>query len=67
MTQISIHATAEGIANDLWAKLKAGTLTKIGIDDIRAAILARLNGVKITKSEMEQLEERTTRRVVERC
>lgn len=69
---MDIGEAAEFIANSIAAALhragKAGTLTKIGIDDIRAAVVGYLAAGPhvLTKYDTEALIEATLRKTVEK-
>ncbi len=66
----TVNQMAETIATCLYGSLVAGSITKIGIDEIREAINARraaLRGRGFGRAEMESLEELTTRKIVEKA
>lgn len=52
------------IGDDLLQRLKLGKISKIGIDEIRAAIVERTRGWGLCLEDRERFEELTTRRVV---
>lgn len=76
-TRVELKALANAIADELLAALKARTIPKIGIDEIRAAIAAKLADRRFERAlegdphlgfrdAVGALEEFTTRRVVEK-
>lgn len=66
--RLMISLTAESIAAALHRALKAGLLAKIGIDDIRAAVVGYLAAGPhvLPKQSIEQLIEATLRKTVEK-
>jgi hypothetical protein len=66
--RLNIPYCAAGIAAALIAAGRAGHLTKIGIDDIRAAVIGYLaDGTYVlTKHDTERLIEATLRKTVEK-
>jgi hypothetical protein len=66
--RLNIAYCANSIAAALFRAGKAGILTKIGIDDIRAAVVGYLAAGPhvLTKYDMEQLVEATLRKTVEK-
>ena len=66
--RLNISFAANGIAAALLRAGKAGLLTKIGIDDIRAAVVGYLAAGPhiLTKYDTEALVEATLRKTVEK-
>lgn len=67
MDRLNIPYCATGIAIALHRAGKAGILTKIGIDDIRAAVVGYLaaGSYDLSKYDTEQIIEATLRKTVE--
>lgn len=59
-----IPELAEIIASGLMADLKAKRLSKCGIDEVRAAMMAREQTKKMGRYEIEQLETMTLRKFI---
>jgi hypothetical protein len=66
--RLNIPYCADSIAAALHIALKAGHVTKIGIDDIRAAVIGYLAAGPhiLSRYDTEQLIEATVRKVVEK-
>jgi hypothetical protein len=66
--KVNISYCSNSIANALHAALRAKRISKIGIDDIRAAVVGYLSAgpVRLDDFDFQQLEERTLRRTVEK-
>jgi hypothetical protein len=66
--RLNISYCADSIAAALHSALKRGLVTKIGIDDIRAAVIGYLAAGPhfLSEYDMEQLIEATLRKVVEK-
>lgn len=66
--RLNIHYCANNIAAALHRAAKMGLLTKIGIDDIRAAVVGYLAAGphSLTKYDMKTLIEATVRKTVEK-
>lgn len=66
--RLNISRCANSIAAALLHAGKAGILSKIGIDDIRAAVIGYLAAGPhtLTKYDMEQLIDATLRKTVEK-
>lgn len=68
--RLNISSCADSIAGALLRAMKAGHLTKIGIDDIRAAVFGYLvigpRPHVISKYDIERLIEATLRKTVEK-
>lgn len=66
--RLNISYCANGIAAALHRALKAGIVTKIGIDDIRTAVVGYLAAGPhiLTKYDTEALIEATLRKTVEK-
>lgn len=57
---MDVKTVAQTIADDLFRRLKAGEISKIGIEEVRAEIQKRTSDVHL----VDQLEEAATRAVV---
>ena len=66
--KVNIPYCANSIAEALHAALRAKRISKIGIDEVRAAIVGYLAAgpVSLDDIDFNQLEERTLRRTVEK-
>jgi hypothetical protein len=67
ITRNTMRPLADAIATELHADLKAGKLSSVGIDEIRAAIAERIKGRRFDEESLDVLEEMTTRFVVEKA
>ena len=61
-----IRLLAESTAEELMADLHSGRLPKVGIREIRQALLRKVQGRNFTGGELDRLEELTTRLVCEK-
>ena len=66
--KVNIPYCANNIAEALHAALNARRISKIGFDDVRAAVVGYLAAgpVRLDDIDFNQLEERTLRRTVEK-
>ena len=64
--RLNISYCANIIADALHRALKAGHITKIGIDDIRSAVIGYLASAEPQEHDPEWLIQATVRKVVEK-
>ena len=65
--KINISHCSNSIAKALHAALRAKRISKVGIDEVRAAIVGYFAGlISIDDIDFNQLEKRTLRRTVEK-